>query len=90
MAALGLLLGMIGIDQMTGYFRFAYGVVELGDGIGVVPVAVGLFGLAEILATAGLAAPPAVSGPRCASSCRRVRNGGMPRGPSGGARCSAS
>src|SRR5205814_3184201 len=59
MAALGLLLGMIGIDQMTGYFRFAYGVVELGDGIGVVPVAVGLFGLAEILATAGLATPSA-------------------------------
>ena len=37
MAALGLLLGMVGIDQMSGYFRFAYGVVELGDGIGVVP-----------------------------------------------------
>src|SRR6266513_4867093 len=64
MAALGLLLGMIGIDQMTGYFRFAYGVVELGDGIGVVPVAVGLFGLAEILATAGLATPPAVIKPK--------------------------
>ena len=63
MAALGLLLGMIGIDQMTGYFRFAYGVVELGDGIGVVPVAVGLFGLAEILATAGLAVPPQVIKP---------------------------
>jgi putative tricarboxylic transport membrane protein len=64
MAALGLLLGMVGIDQMTGYFRFAYGVVELGDGIGVVPVAVGLFGLAEILATAGLAVPPRVIEPR--------------------------
>jgi putative tricarboxylic transport membrane protein len=64
MAALGLLLGMVGIDQMTGYFRFAYGVVELGDGLGVVPVAVGLFGLAEILATAGLAAPPKVIEPR--------------------------
>ena len=64
MAALGLLLGMIGIDQMTGYFRFAYGVVELGDGIGVVPVAVGLFGLAEILATAGLATPPDVIKPK--------------------------
>ncbi|HEV8308933.1 MAG TPA: tripartite tricarboxylate transporter permease [Methylomirabilota bacterium] len=64
MAALGLLLGMIGIDQMTGYFRFAYGIVELGDGLGVVPVAVGLFGLAEILATAGLPAPPAVIKPR--------------------------
>jgi len=64
MAALGLLLGMVGIDQMTGYFRFVYGVVELGDGIGVVPVAVGLFGLAEILATAGLAAPPRVIEPK--------------------------
>ena len=64
MAALGLLLGMVGIDQMTGYFRFVYGVVELGDGIGVVPAAVGLFGLAEILATAGQATPPAVIKPR--------------------------
>jgi putative tricarboxylic transport membrane protein len=64
MAALGLLLGMIGIDQMSGYFRFAYGVTELGDGIGVVPVAVGLFGLAEILLTAGQKNPPAVIRPR--------------------------
>src|SRR5262252_6277247 len=64
MATLGLLLGMIGIDQMTGYFRFAYGVVELGDGIGVVPVAVGLFGLSEILATAGQETPPAVIKPK--------------------------
>jgi putative tricarboxylic transport membrane protein len=64
MAVLGLLLGMIGIDQMSGYFRFAYGVTELADGIGVVPVAVGLFGLAEILLTAGQANPPAVIRPR--------------------------
>jgi putative tricarboxylic transport membrane protein len=64
MAALGLLLGMIGIDQMTGYFRFAYGVVELGDGIGVVPVAVGLFGLSEILLTAGGGQPPEVAKPK--------------------------
>src|SRR5438128_2963059 len=63
MAALGLLLGMIGIDQMTGYFRFAYGVVELGDGIGVVPVAVGLCALSVLLATAGLAVPPPVIKP---------------------------
>jgi putative tricarboxylic transport membrane protein len=64
MAALGLLLGMVGIDQMSGYFRFAYGVTELGDGIGVVPVAVGLFGLAEILFTAGQGVPPEVIKPR--------------------------
>jgi putative tricarboxylic transport membrane protein len=63
MAVLGLLFGMIGIDHMSGYFRFAYGVVELGDGIGVVPVAVGLFGLAEILWTAGQPAPPEVVKP---------------------------
>ena len=66
MAALGLLLGMIGIDQMSGYFRFAYGVTELGDGIGVVPVAVGLFGLAEILLTAGQRDRPEVIRPRLA------------------------
>jgi putative tricarboxylic transport membrane protein len=64
MAALGLLLGTVGIDQMTGYMRYAYGVVELGDGLGVVPVAVGLFGVAEILATAGAPTPPAVIKPR--------------------------
>jgi putative tricarboxylic transport membrane protein len=64
MAVLGLLLGMIGIDQMSGYFRFAYGVVELGDGLGVVPIAVGLFGIAEVLATAGQAVPPQVLKPK--------------------------
>ncbi len=66
MAALGLLLGMIGIDPMTGFFRFHYGIVELGDGIGVVPVAVGLFGLSEILLTAGQETPPKVMQPRLA------------------------
>jgi putative tricarboxylic transport membrane protein len=64
MAALGLTLGMVGIDQMTGYFRFAFGVLELGDGIGVVPVAVGLFGLAEILVSAGRATRPQVLQPK--------------------------
>ncbi|MBF8287039.1 MAG: transporter [Candidatus Rokubacteria bacterium] len=64
MAALGLFLGMIGIDQMSGFLRFAYGVTELADGIGVVPVAVGLFGLAEILLTAGQEKPPEVIRPR--------------------------
>jgi putative tricarboxylic transport membrane protein len=64
MSVLGLLLGTIGIDAMSGYFRFHYGLVELGDGIGVVPVAVGLFGISEILLTAGLETPPAIPKPR--------------------------
>ena len=64
MAVLGLLLGMIGIDPMTGFFRFSYGLVELGDGIGVVPVAVGLFGLSEILLTAGQPTATEIKKPR--------------------------
>jgi putative tricarboxylic transport membrane protein len=51
MACTGLMLGMIGIDNMTGHFRYSFDLPELGDGIGIVPVAVGLFGLGEILAT---------------------------------------
>jgi putative tricarboxylic transport membrane protein len=51
MAAAGLLLGCIGIDVMSGHFRYSFDIKELGDGIGIVPVAVGLFGLGEILST---------------------------------------
>jgi putative tricarboxylic transport membrane protein len=51
MASFGLLLGTIGIDVMTGHFRYSFDIAELGDGIGIVPVAVGLFGLGEILST---------------------------------------
>src|SRR5690606_10904625 len=64
MAALGLFLGTIGIDLMSGFFRFQYGLIELGDGLGIVPVAVGLFGISEILLTAGGGTPPAVQKPR--------------------------
>lgn len=67
MATLGLLMGMIGIDPMTGYSRFSYGLVELGDGIGIVPVAVGLFGVSEILLTAGQAETPQVIKPKLRS-----------------------
>src|ERR1700751_5206941 len=49
MACFGLLLGTIGIDNMTGHFRYSFDIAELGDGIGIVPVAIGLFGLGEIL-----------------------------------------
>jgi putative tricarboxylic transport membrane protein len=45
------MLGTIGIDNMTGHFRYSFDIPELGDGIGIVPVAVGLFGLGEILST---------------------------------------
>src|ERR1051325_6442512 len=51
MAVFGLLLGCIGIDPLSGHFRYSFDIPELGDGIGIVPVAVGLFGLGEILST---------------------------------------
>ncbi len=63
MATVGLLLGVIGIDAMSGYTRFSYAIIELSDGIGIVPVAVGMFGLSEILLTPGQATPPPVQRP---------------------------
>jgi putative tricarboxylic transport membrane protein len=64
MAAFGLMLGMIGIDVMSGYTRFSFGVVELGDGVGIVPVAVGMFGVSEILLAAGGTVAPKVQQPK--------------------------
>src|SRR5262249_46601900 len=49
MIILGLLLGIVGTDVNSGAARFAFGVPELTDGIGVVSVAMGLFGFAEII-----------------------------------------
>jgi putative tricarboxylic transport membrane protein len=64
LAALGLLLGMIGIDNMTGHFRYSFDLAELGDGIGIVPVAVGLFGLGEILSTPSATAVGKIISPK--------------------------
>jgi putative tricarboxylic transport membrane protein len=55
MAGAGLGLGMIGTDPTTGQTRFTMGVPELVDGIGFMPLAIGMFGLAEIIGT--LASP---------------------------------
>lgn len=49
MVALGLLLGMVGTDVTTGASRFTLGLPDLLDGIDFVLIAVGLFGLGEII-----------------------------------------
>ena len=49
MVLLGLLLGMVGTDVTTGQFRFTFGNFALADGLSLVPIAMGLFGIAEIL-----------------------------------------
>ena len=50
MVLLGLLLGLVGTDVNSGRERFTFDLPVLGDGIGFVVVAMGLFGMAEILA----------------------------------------
>jgi putative tricarboxylic transport membrane protein len=49
MVALGFMLGSVGMDALNGRQRFTYGVPELRDGIGIVPVVIGLFGVNEVL-----------------------------------------
>jgi TctA family transporter len=49
MIVLGLMLGLVGTDIYTGTPRFTLGFPELYDGLNFVAVAVGVFGVAEIL-----------------------------------------
>jgi len=49
MVLLGLMLGLVGTDVNSGVLRFTFGIAELSDGIGFVTVAMGMFGLAEII-----------------------------------------
>jgi putative tricarboxylic transport membrane protein len=50
MIFLGLLFGLVGTDVNTGNTRYTFGVDMLFDGIGFVPLAMGVFGIAEIIA----------------------------------------
>jgi len=49
MAALGLVLGTVGIDTVSGSPRFTMGIKYLLDGIPLVPLVMGLFGISEVL-----------------------------------------
>jgi len=52
MILLGIAVSTVGLDFVTSEERFTFGVYELGQGIEFLPVAMGLFGIAEVLATA--------------------------------------
>ncbi len=49
MVVLGLLLGLVGTDIYTGTPRFTFGITAYADGLNFVALAVGMFGIAEIL-----------------------------------------
>ena len=50
---LGLLLGTVGTSPTTAEYRFTFGSLFLGDGLSLVAVALGIFGLAEIASRVG-------------------------------------
>src|SRR5690606_31926435 len=47
----GVMLGLVGTDVNSGVSRFDFGFPELQDGIGIVALAMGLFGITEIIAS---------------------------------------
>ena len=49
MAAAGMILGGVGMDSISGEYRFTFKIYALLDGIGLVPVVMGLFGISEVL-----------------------------------------
>src|SRR4030043_685298 len=49
MVCFGLILGTIGLDPMTGSPRFVYKIITLMDGVGLIQVVIGLFGVSEVL-----------------------------------------
>jgi putative tricarboxylic transport membrane protein len=49
MASIGLVLGLVGLDSINAQPRLTFDRLELVDGVGLVPVVMGLFGVAEVL-----------------------------------------
>lgn len=48
-ALIGMLMAMIGVDNVTNQARFTMGIVDLQDGLALVPVILGLFAVAEMI-----------------------------------------
>ncbi|ESR23005.1 tripartite tricarboxylate transporter permease [Lutibaculum baratangense] len=52
MVVLGIVLGTVGIDIYSGQTRFDFGFLELGNGISLIALAMGLFGVSEVILSA--------------------------------------
>jgi putative tricarboxylic transport membrane protein len=57
MAIVGLLISYIGTDVVTGRERFTLGIATIGGGFDIVPIAMGLFGISEVLLNLERSAP---------------------------------
>ncbi|HVN25983.1 MAG TPA: tripartite tricarboxylate transporter permease, partial [Syntrophorhabdales bacterium] len=49
MGAFGIILSCVGLDSIQGSPRMTFDIMQLWDGVGLVPVAMGLFGISEVL-----------------------------------------
>lgn len=49
MVTLGLILGLVGMDLNSGAARYTFGILELTDGVSLIAIAMGLFGVAEVI-----------------------------------------
>jgi putative tricarboxylic transport membrane protein len=63
MAALGLLLGIVGLDPVRSEARFTFGSLSLQGGIELIPMVMGLFGLSQVLHLIGPRGGPAEAVP---------------------------
>ena len=54
---IGLVLGLVGTDVNTGVMRFTFGIPQLFDGVSLVALAMALFGLTEVISSAGRQSP---------------------------------
>ena len=57
MTLLGLFLGSVGTDLETGSERYTFGMTELDDGIELIALALGLFGIAEFMSSVNQLSP---------------------------------
>lgn len=53
MVTLGIVIGTVGTDIYTGTPRFVFGILELSDGISLIALAMGVFGVAEVISSIG-------------------------------------
>lgn len=56
---LGMFVGVIGMDVVSGQFRFTFGSISMSDGVDLVAIALGLFGVAEVISAATASGPRA-------------------------------
>jgi len=62
MVVVGVAIGLVGIDMNTGQPRYMFGILDLAEGVNLLALAMGLFGVAEILNNVGRVGSPLAPG----------------------------